>query len=136
MPSFAFSCSGQPVGLDLEVDVLGPEDAEQLVQVGPSVRRSLLDQAAGQARLEAAREGDHALRVPVEQLEVDARLAPAEALEEAGRGELDQVAKAGVRGGQQGEVVALAALVGTAAIVDQVGLEPHDGLDPVPRQAL
>ena len=104
--------------------------------MGPGVRGPLLDQATSQTRLKAAREGDHAIRVPLEQLEVDARLATAEAFEEAGRGERDQVAKAGVGGGQQGEVVALTPPVGAATIVDQVGLEADDRLDPVRRAGL
>ena len=97
----------------------------------PGVGRPLLDQAAAEPRLQAAGERDHAIRVAVEQLGVDARLAAAEALQEAGRGELDEVAKAGLGGRQQGEVVALDALIGAAPIVDQVGLESDDRLDPV-----
>ena len=67
----------------------------------------------------------------VEQLHVDVRLAAREALEEAGRGELDEVAEAGVVGGEQGQVVALAPGSSARAVVDQVGLEPEDRLDPV-----
>ena len=121
---------GDPVLLDLEVDVVGAEDLDQVVEVGAGVGRALLDQPAAEARLQAAGERDHALGVAVEQLHVDVRLAALEALEEAGRGELDQVAKAGVVGGEQGQVVALDPALG-AAVVDQVGLEPEDRLDPV-----
>ena len=68
-----------------------------------------------------------------EQLHVDVGLAAREALEEAGRGELDQVGEAGVVLGQQGEVVALVLglLLDRLAVVDEVGLEPDDRLDPV-----
>ena len=70
-------------------------------------------------------------QIIVEQLGVDARLSPAEAFEEAGRGERDQVAKACLDRRQQNEVVTLDALIGAAAIVDQVGLESDDRLDPI-----
>ena len=96
-----------PVLLDLEVDVLGAEDPDQVVDVGARVVRALLDEPLAEARLQAAGERDHALGVAVEQLHVDVRLAAREALQEAGRGELDEVAKAGVRGRQQRQVVAL-----------------------------
>ena len=53
--------------------------------------------------------------------------------QEAGRGELDQVGEAGVVLGQQGEVVALVLglLLDRLDVVDEVGLEPGDRLDPV-----
>ena len=66
----------------------------------------------------------------LEQLHVDVRLAAPEALEEAGRGQLDQVAKPGVVGGEQRQVVALDPTLGPA-VVDQVGLEPEDRLHVV-----
>ena len=98
---------GDAVLLHLEVDLLGAEGLDQVVEVGAGVVGALLDQAAAEARLQAAGEGDHALGVGGEQLHVDVGLAAREALEEAGRGELDQVGEAGVALGQQGEVVAL-----------------------------
>ena len=68
-----------------------------------------------------------------EHLHVDVGLAAREALEEAGRGELDQVGEAGVVFGQQGEVVALVLrlLLDRLDVVDEVGLEAGDRLDPV-----
>ena len=72
-------------------------------------RVALLEQALAEARLEAARERDHAFGVALEQLQVDVRLAAVEALQEAGRGELDQVLEAGAVTGEQGQVVALVA---------------------------
>ena len=121
---------GDPVDLDLQVDVVGAEDLDQVVEVGAGVGRAVLDQAPAKARLQAAGERDHALGVSVEQVHVDVCLAAPEALEEAGRAELDQVAKALVGGGEQRQVVALAALAGAPVIVDEVGLEPEDRLDP------
>ena len=98
---------GDAVLLHLEVDLLGPEGLDQVVEVGAGVVGALFDQAAAEARLQAAGERDHTLGVRGEQLHVDVGLAAREALEEAGRGELDQVGEAGVALGQQGEVVAL-----------------------------
>jgi len=68
-----------------------------------------------------------------QQLHVDVGLAAREALEEAGRGELDQVREALVVLRQQGQVVALVTglLLDRAAVVDEVGLEAGDLLDPV-----
>ena len=94
--------------------------------VGP-----VLDDPAAEARLQAARQRDHALRVALEQLQVDVRLAAGEPLEEAGRGQLDEVAEAGVVRGQQRQVVALDLRPRSLAVVDEVGLEPEDRLDPV-----
>ena len=66
-----------------------------------------------------------------EQLHVHARLAAVQALEEAAAGELDEVAVALVVGGQQRQVVALDLALVHRAVVDEVGLEPDDRLDPV-----
>ena len=124
---------GDPVLLHLEVDLLGAEGLDQVVEVGARVVGALLDQAAAEARLQAAGEDDNPLGVLCEQLHVDVRLASREALEEAGRGELDQVGEAGVVLGQQGQVVALVAdlLLDRLAVVDEVGLEPDDRFDAV-----
>ena len=84
---------GDPVLLDLEVDLLGAEGLDQVVEVGAGVVVALLDQAAAEARLQAAGEDDHPLGVGREQVHVDVGLAAREALEEAGRGELDEVAR-------------------------------------------
>src|SRR3954470_8594759 len=67
-----------------------------------------------------------------EQLDVDVGLASRETLEEAGGAQLDQIAEAGVAGGQQGEVVALVAgrLRGLDPSVRTIGLETDDRLDP------
>ena len=121
---------GDAVLLDLEVDVLRPEDLDEVVEVGAGVGRALLDQAPAEARLQAAGERDHALGVAAEQFHVDVRLAALEALEEAARGQLDEVAKARVVGGEQGQVVALHAPLGLA-VVHQVGLEAENRLDIV-----
>jgi hypothetical protein len=69
--------------------------------------------------------------VALQQLHVDVRLAAAPALEEPRGGELHQVAKALVTGREQGEVVALPPDLIAPAVVDVVGLEPEDRLDPV-----
>ncbi len=96
----------------------------------PSVGGSLFDQAPAEPRLQAAGQGDDTVGVARQQLGIDVGLAAVEALEVAGRGELDEVAKAGVVGGQQRQVVALDAALG-AAVVDEIGLEAEYRLDPV-----
>ena len=124
---------GDAVVLKLEVDLLGAEDPEQLVGVGAGVVGAVTDQALAEPRLQAAGERDHALGMAVEQLHVDVRLAARESLQEARGAELHQVAEARVVGRQQGEVVALVAnaLADRLAVVDQVGLQPDDRLDPL-----
>ena len=69
----------------------------------------------------------------LQQLHVDVRLPAREALEEARRAQLDQIAQAGLVLGQQRQVVALVAhLLGDlAAIVDEIGLHAEDRLDAV-----
>ena len=63
------------------------------------------------------------MRVALEQLHVDARLAAVQALEEAGARELGEVAEALVVLRQQREVVALDLALADRAVVDEVGLE-------------
>ena len=130
-PLVGLVLGGDAVLLDLEVDVVGPEDLHQLVRVGARLARDAVDDPPAEARLEAARERDHALRVALEQLQVDVRLAAPVALEIARRAQLDEVAKALVAGREQGEVVALVAHLLRAPVVDEVGLEAEDRLDPV-----
>ena len=122
-----------PVLLHLEVDLLGAEGLDQVVEVGAGVVGALFDQATAEARLQAAGERDHALRVGREQLHVDVGLAAREAFEEPGRGQLHQVGEALVARGQQRQVVALVLglFLDRPAVVDQVGLEADDRLDPV-----
>ena len=86
-----------PVLLHLEVDLVGAEGLDQVVEVGAGVVVALFDQAPAEARLQAAGEDDDALGVALQQLHVDVGLAAREALEEAGRGELDQVGEARCR---------------------------------------
>ncbi len=59
----ALLLGGEPVALQLEVDVLGAEDAEQLVSVGTRVGRAVFGEALAEAGGEAAGERDHALGV-------------------------------------------------------------------------
>jgi hypothetical protein len=122
---------GHAVALHLEVDLLGTECLDQVVDVCAGVVGPVLDQATAEARLEAACKRDHALGVSREQLHVDVRLPAGEALEEAGGAELDQVAEAGIVRCEQGEVVALVArgLRGLDPVVDQIGLDSDDRLD-------
>ena len=119
---------GDAVLLDLEVDVLGAEDLDQVVGVAARVVGALFDETPAEARLQTAAEGDDALGVPVEELHVDGGLAPVEPLEEAGGGQLDEVAEARVGTGEKREVIALH-LPPDPPVVDEVRLEPEDRLD-------
>ena len=74
---------GQAVLLDLEVDVLGAEDLDQLVQVRARLVELAVHDPLARAGGQAARERDDALGVLGEQLQVHARLAAVQALEEA-----------------------------------------------------
>ena len=101
--------------------------------MAPGVVGTLLDQAPAEARLQAAGEHDHALGVGGEHLHIDVCLAAREALEETGRGELDQVGEAGVVLGQQGQVIALVLrlLLDRLYVIDEISLEAGDRLDPL-----
>ncbi len=129
-PLVALVLWGEPVLLHLEVHVLRPEHAQQVVGVGARLLLAVVEQPLAEARGQAARERDHALRVALDLLEVDGRLAALQPLQEAGRGELDEVAVAGVVGGQQRQVVALD-LAGGGVVVDEVDLAADDRLDAV-----
>src|SRR3954454_9237193 len=89
-----------PVLLDLEVDLLGAEGLDQVVEVGAGVALALFDEAAAEGGLQAAGEADYTLAVPGQQLHVDVGFAAGEALEKTGGGELDQVREALVTLGQ------------------------------------
>jgi hypothetical protein len=69
--------------------------------------------------------------VLLQEPQVDVGLAPPQALEEALGRQLDQVAEAHVGRGQQRQVVALELDRVVADVVDEVGLEAQDRLDPV-----
>ena len=122
---------GDPVALDLEVDVLGTEDVDEVVQVRAGLREPAVDDAAARTRGEAARQRDDAVAVALQQLHVDARLAAVEALEEAGAGQLRQVLEADVVAREEREVVALDLALADRAVVDVVRLEAQDRLHAV-----
>ncbi len=122
---------GEPVLLHLEVDVLGPEDLDQLVQVRARLVDVAVDDPLARARRQAAGEADDALGVLGEQLEVDPRLAAVQALEEALARQRREVLEALVGGGEQRQVVALDLAIADGAIVDEVGLEAEQRLDVV-----
>ncbi len=67
----------------------------------------VVEQTLAEARGEAAGERDDALGALLDLGEVECGLAPVQPFQEAGRGELHEVAIAGVVGRQQSEVVAL-----------------------------
>ena len=123
---------GNLVVLELEVDVVGTERPHQVFDVGARVRRALLHEPLAEPRLQAAGERDQALGVRVDQLHVDVRLSAPEALQVAGRRELDQIAQPRLVASQQRQVIALVLdLLTLAPVVDQVGLEPDDRLHGV-----
>ena len=114
--------------LELDVGALAPEDLRQPVEIRAGVGGPVLLERLADAAGEAAGERDQPLRVGLQQLPVDARLRVV-ALEEAERGELDQVRVALVRLGQERQVrVAARARV---AVVGDVDLAADDRLDPL-----
>ena len=97
-----------------------------------AVGRVVVDQPLAEAGGQAAGERDDALAVGRELVHVERRLAAVQALEEAGAGELDEVAVALVVLGQQREVVALDLARGAVGVVvDEVDLAAEDRLDAV-----
>ena len=120
--------------LDLQVDGVAPEDVDEPrdFRLGLGAL-PVLERLADPAR-EAAGERDEPLRVRREEVPVDARLVVV-ALEEAGRGELDQVRVALVRLGQQRQV--RVALPLRQPVVGHVDLAAEERLDPLlPRLAV
>ena len=114
--------------LQLDVDVVAPEDLREPVELGAGVLGPVLLERLADAAGEAAGERDQPARVALEQLPVDARLGVV-ALEVAERAELDQVRVAGVRLGEQRQVrVAAGARL---AVVGDVDLAADDRLDPL-----
>ena len=105
-PSLTLSWA-RAVLLDLEVDVLGPEDLDQVVEVRARLVGAVVDEPLREARREAAGQADDALGVLRRPDPGRRRLAALQALEEAGARELDEVAEALVVRGQQRQVVAL-----------------------------
>ena len=122
---------GDAVALELEVDVVGAEQLEQVVRVCPRTRGRALHEPPAEPRLQTAREGDHPRGVAAEQLQVHIGLAAPVPLEEAGGAQLHKVPEALVVAGQEGQVVALVAHRVALQIVHEVGLDADDRLDPV-----
>ncbi len=131
-PLVALVLRREAVLLHLEVDVLGPEHVAEVVGVRARLVVTVLEQALAEARGQAACQRDHALREALDQAHVDRRLAALQAVEEARRGELHEVAIAGVVGRQQRQVVALGpARAARGVVVDEVDLTAEDRLDAV-----
>ena len=132
IPSLHLSWTVDAVLLNLEVDVVGPDGLHQLTRVDTSIVDPVVAEQPAEARGQAARERDHALAVLCQLGHVDAGLAALVALQEAARGQLDQVAVAGLVGGEQREVVALhPPRRAVGVIVDDVDLAAEDRLDVV-----
>jgi hypothetical protein len=114
--------------LKLDVRGVAAEDLREAVEVGARVGRTVLSERLAHPAREAAREGDQAARVPLEQLPVDPRLVVV-ALQIAERRELDQVGVPLVVLREQRQVRVALAL--EAAVVADVDLAADDRLDPV-----
>ena len=112
--------------LDLDVRRVAAEDLREPVEIGGGVLPAAFLERLADATREATRQRDDPLRVPLEELPVDARLVVV-ALEVAERRELDEVAVALVRLGEQRQVrVALRLPV---PVVRDVHLAPEERLD-------
>ncbi len=118
---------GEPRVLELDVRRVAPEDLHEPIEVGARVFRPTLRERARDAAREAPGERDDPLRVPLEELPVDARLVVVP-LEVAERGELDQVRVALVRLREERQVRVPLRL--RAPVVGDVHLTADDGLDP------
>ena len=114
--------------LDLDVGRVTAEDLDEPVEIAGRVLRPVLLERLRDAARKAPGEDDEPLRVPLEQLPVDARLVVV-ALQVAERGELDQVRVALVRLGEDGQVGV--ALLLPVPVVGDVDLAADDRLDPL-----
>jgi len=104
--------------LHLDVGRVAPEDLREPVELAGRIREAVLLDRLRDPPGEAAGERDHALRVALQELPVDARLVVV-ALEVTERAELDQVAVADVVLGEQRQVrVALLLRVAVVGDVD------------------
>jgi hypothetical protein len=104
------------VVLELDEEALGGVDVLEVAQDRRAPRLVALEQVLVDLGAEAAGEHDHALAVLGEQLLVDPRLVPV-ALEVGPGRQRDEVAVAGVVGGQRGEVVVALLAVGAAELL-------------------
>ena len=118
----------EPRVLHLDVDGVGAEDVLQPRELGVRVVLAVLLERLADAPGEAARERDQPARVLLEQLPVDARLVVV-ALEVAEAREPDQVAVAGVVGGEERQVRVPLRL--RLAVVGDVDLAADQRLDAV-----
>jgi hypothetical protein len=98
---------GDLVVLQLEEEMIAPEDLEVPIQQARRVRIAALHQGAGQFRRQAARGANQACGMRGKEIVVDAGLV-VEALQLRGRGDLEQVAVAGVVLGQEQQVKGIA----------------------------
>ncbi len=73
---------GDPVLLQLDVDVLGPEDLDEVVDVLAGDVGAILDERLREGGGQAAGEGDNAVGVLLQERHVDGGLAAAHALQE------------------------------------------------------
>ncbi len=112
--------------LDLDVGLVAAEDLEEPVEVTRRVGLARFLERLRDASREAAGERDQTCRVPLQQLPVDARLVVIP-LQIARRGELDEVAVACARLGQEGQVGIALLLPGR--VVADVDLAADDRLD-------
>ncbi len=116
--------------LHLDVDVVAPEDLRETVEVGSGILWTTFLQGFTHSAREAPGERHEPLRVSGQVAPVDARLVVV-ALEESGRGELDQVPVALVRLGEERQVrVALLLLGRVVADVDLAADQRLDALLP------
>ena len=120
------------IALHLEIDLIVSENRHELIQMYPGVVGAVLYQPPTEARLQATRQSDHALGMPVEEIHVHVGLPTAETLEVGRRGELDEIPEADIAGGQERQVIALVLSPGPGRrpIVDEVCLQTEDGFDP------
>ena len=81
----ALVLGGEPVLLHLEVDVVLPEDAYEVVGVSARVCGTVVEQALAEARGETPCERDDALRALLDLGQVEVGLASAQSFQKAGR---------------------------------------------------
>ena len=119
--------------LQLDVHLVLAEDLHQPVELAAGPGVVAVDQRLADATGQAARQGNDAVGVGGELLEVDPRLVPV-AVEVARGHQPDQVVVPLRRLGQQRQVSALLALHARCVVVDHVDLTAEDRLDALLRR--
>ena len=129
---------GDAVALDLEIEVILPEELPQIEGAGPGRLIVAVDQRLRDLARETAGEADQPLAVLMQKLPVDAR-AQVIALGEAGAHQIAEIAVAGLIAAEEDQMGVLVLRPGRlveAALRRDIDFTADDGLDPLGQTGL